>query len=814
MFRSKHEELFWQLYNCKTEQEVDRLLQQRPEVFTQSNWYPLGPNLGSNQSNFSIVENQQSNPVAALVEKLTNAIDAILVRRCYEEGIQPESKEDTPKSINEAVRRFFPEYENWDLPYVRTEQARSIQVIADGSIQNTSVIVYDDGEGQHPEHFEDTFLSLMRGNKQRIRFVHGKYNMGGTGALVFCGRKRFQLIASKRYDNKGRLGFTLVREHPLSRTEASQVKDTWYEYLKIDGEIPAFEIDEIDIGLHRRLFQTGTIFKLYSYDLSGNRNFIRDLAPSLDQFLYNPALPYTIVESKKRFKRSKEGYALANYGLKRKLDNSEFVETSFPEMITDRRFGDLPVNVYVFRARVEGKPAAATKKSIRDSFFKSRMQVVFSVAGQVHGHYTSEFITRTLQMNLLQNYLLIHVDCTELKYPFRRELFMASRDRLKQSTEATYLRKKLGDSLKTGQLKDIYKKRKNQPFYDRTDDESLLKEIAENLPFDKAMQDLIKQTLELDAKGKRKKPSPPEPKPSPEPFEGKRYPSFIRIKNHRCNDTPTVMIPKGDSKTLQFESDVNDDYFDRANDPGGLELTIMSYTPNDETGGDQRGTVNDISEIFSIIRRSPQNGKIRVVFEPTRDVEVDDEIEVRADLLSSAEPDGALSTMFWVKITEPQEKRKPHPKPEREEKLGLPEVVRVYRQPNGKDGITTWDDLEKRGTVFDHAVVMHPEVEGDMLEKICINMDSGTLKRFVSKRRNPTEEQRELADREYLTRVYWHTLFLYAISRGRNYAIVKGNAENQMEDIDLSDYLKDVFDSNYAEFLLNFETAALMEGLG
>ena len=60
---------------------------------------------------------------------------------------------------------------------------------------------------------------LLRGNKNEIRFVQGKYNMGGSGAIVFCGKKRHQLIGSKRYDNTGEFGFTLIREHPLSKTE-------------------------------------------------------------------------------------------------------------------------------------------------------------------------------------------------------------------------------------------------------------------------------------------------------------------------------------------------------------------------------------------------------------------------------------------------------------------------------------------------------------------------------------------------------------------------------------------------------------------
>ena len=81
------------------------------------------------------------------------------------------------------------------------------------------MIIYDNGEGQRPENFNNTFLSLLRGNKNEIRFVQGKYNMGGAGAVVFCGKKRFQLIASKRFEGNGKFGFTLLRKHPLTESE-------------------------------------------------------------------------------------------------------------------------------------------------------------------------------------------------------------------------------------------------------------------------------------------------------------------------------------------------------------------------------------------------------------------------------------------------------------------------------------------------------------------------------------------------------------------------------------------------------------------
>ncbi|MYD11897.1 MAG: hypothetical protein F4X02_17860 [Chloroflexi bacterium] len=810
MFRSKHEELFWQLYRCKTEQEVDKLIRERPDIFAQSNWYPLG----GNTNYFGVIENQQSNPVAALVEKLTNAIDAVMMRKCCEANIDPKSAEHAPISVEKAIHRFFPQHGNWDLQEPRSEQARSIQVLADGSARNTSIVIYDDGEGQHPSDFETTFLSLLSGNKTRIRFVQGKYNMGGTGAIVFCGKRRYQLIASKRYDGDGDFGFTLVRECP--DFEDGFDKGNEYQYLKQNGEIPAFDIDEIDLGLHRRLFRTGTAINLYSYDVHGNRHFIRDMMPSLNEFFYSPALPYTVVENEKRYKRTKGDYAHVNFGLVRQLDNRDYVESTFSETLTDKRIGTLKVSVYVFRTRVENKSAQRSKEAIRDKYFRNGMQVVFSVAGQVHGHYTSEFVSRTLRYSLLKDYLFIHVDCTKMNARFRRELFMGSRDRLKQSAEAGELRKKLGESLKKGQLKDIYKRRRDMLSYDSDDDENLLKQLGDELPFNNDLQDLIKQTFELDAEGKKKKPKPPKPEPPPEPFKGKRYPSFFNIDIKKRGDTPVVEIPYGESKTLKFESDVEDQYFDRSDKPGGLKFAVMNYTPNDAEGGNRPGTVNDISDVFSVTHRSPHNGNIRVIFEPTQDLLVGDEVEILADLLSSAAPDGALSCRFWVMISEPRSKKPVPPKPPKEETLGLPRLKRVYRQVEaGNNDALTWEKLGETGVIMDQHVIMHPDVNNkDELDSILINMHSETLARYKRKKRNPSLEQSELADRQYISRVYYHTLFLYLINRNRKFAILRMNGDDKYDDVDLTEYLKDLFQSLYAEFLLNFETTALMEGLG
>ena len=177
--------------SATSEKQVDELISSHANGCS---WVPLG----ANENNFGLIETQQASPVAALVEKITNSIDALLMRRCLEEGVDPTSLE-APRDMGSAIETWFgPDQKSWHLPGIRRRQAEQIQILAVGSRTRPCLTVYDDGEGQHPDDFEDTFLSLLRGNKNDVAFVQGKYNMGGTGAIVFCGERRYHLIASRR----------------------------------------------------------------------------------------------------------------------------------------------------------------------------------------------------------------------------------------------------------------------------------------------------------------------------------------------------------------------------------------------------------------------------------------------------------------------------------------------------------------------------------------------------------------------------------------------------------------------------------------
>jgi hypothetical protein len=793
-----NKELFLALYFCPTEEKVDEILSMYPEKFVDENWSPLG----GNENMFGIVRNQQSSPIAALVEKVTNSIDAILTKKCLEKNIDPNST-SAPQSMDEAIKIFYPDYKNWDLKQNRRKQSEDIQILADGPPKNTSVIIYDNGEGQHPNQFENSFLSLVRGNKINIQFVQGKYNMGGSGALVFCGKKRYQLIASKRFDNSGNFGFTLIRQRRISESGPNR-RSSHFEFLKINNEIPNFPINELDLKLSGRNFTTGTVIKMYSYQFpTGYSGFAQDLNQSLNEFLFEPVLPLLTVDNKERYPNNKV-LELDLFGLKRRLEDSqsEYIDTYFSEEYVDELFGKAKVTCYVFKPKTEKHDLKKSKEIIRNRFFRNNMSVMFSVNGQVHGNYTSEFITRTLKFNLLKDYLLIHVDCTEMNPDYREELFMASRDRLKQGEEANALRDYLGKKLRKSDLDEINRRRKETIGLESEDTSELIKSFAKNLPKDSELFKLLQNTLKLEDKKeevKKNTPSPSKPKQEQKPFLPQRFPTKFDLFNKK-DGINIVSLPKNGEKIIKFDTDVDNDYFDRSDEPGELQLSVLKVKRDKKEGGDQAGNNKEISGLLNIVKSSPNRGTIRITLEPTEDIQVGDEIEIKASLTAPGE---VFEEIILVKITDKEAPKEAVPQEEEDlDQIGLPKLQKVYE----KD----WEALQAKGIDMDRKTVMHPSSEGDKLEEIFINLDSHVFLSHRSKLKN--ENQIVTAQRKYISSVYFHTLFLYMITKRRNYTMTR-EKNGIDEDIAIDEYIMDIFDSYYSDFLLNFGMEQLMGAL-
>src|SRR2546425_1118132 len=193
----RDESLLSELLEAEDETSAIKVLDKRGFLSNAKYWRYVG-DLHNNES---VILAQQSSATAALIEKYTNGLDAILLRLCKAKGIDPRGR-NAPQTMAEAVEMFFGDLESKKIEEIRELADEMMILYATGSKARPSLSFYDAGEGQLPEDFHRTFCSLIsagdRGSyKGKVPFVQGRFNMGGTGVLQFCAGRKLQLIVSR-----------------------------------------------------------------------------------------------------------------------------------------------------------------------------------------------------------------------------------------------------------------------------------------------------------------------------------------------------------------------------------------------------------------------------------------------------------------------------------------------------------------------------------------------------------------------------------------------------------------------------------------
>jgi hypothetical protein len=563
--------LFNHLLKAETEEAVTAILSNAGYlVDDETVWHPLGF-----ENNFSAIGNQQSDPSAALVEKVINSIDAMLMAKCFEHGIDPEGP-DAPQTMAEAVERFFGVREGRISNLSDKEQgelAENINLVAVGSRQNPNYLIIDRGEGQTPARFPDTLVSLQRSNKMRIPFVQGKFNSGGTGILQFCGRQNYELIVSRRKpgcpvaadDNTASdWGFTLVRRMLPSGGRRSSV----YVYLAPNGKVPFFAAEAIKVlpGKSRKNYPApayatdlafGTCIKLYDYRWKAKSTITTDGRFELERLLYLPCLPFRVVETRD-YTANLYSASIVGGWVSAVAENDEGesakLEAGFPASaeLTLNDIGTLPYQIAVYK---EGSVDRKVPHGVS-----------FVVNGHVHGSLAADFVKRRLKYDYLDNSrspLLVTVDCTAMDARVREDFFMASRDRVRRN-EAYF---RIEDALATAL--------REHPGLQRVNQLRRKKEMEKHLDADaplSAFQSLLDADPTLSslfAAGERLVTSTGPGDTLP--FVGRRFPTYFRLA-HEPKGGLTKPCPINRTCRVEFETDAVNDYFSRPNQPGCITV--------------------------------------------------------------------------------------------------------------------------------------------------------------------------------------------------------------------------------------------------
>jgi hypothetical protein len=525
---------------------------------------------GGRENNFSVIGDQQSEPESALVEKITNSVDAVLMRECFAAGIHPESRE-APRSTEGALEMFFsiPKGKLSRItPAERTALAENICLVATGSRRKPCYSVVDRGEGQTPRMLPSTILSLGESNKLRIPFVQGRFNMGGTGVLQFCGDHNLQLVISRRHrsapaphDPTSQMwGMTIVRrEYPTG-----DMRNSTYRYLAPRGEVLSFAADSLplwpdsSVNAQTKPLEAGTFIKLYEYDMTGYRTAITlDLYYRLSLLMPRIAVPVRLYEMRGYSAHTLET-TLTGLGVRLDEDTRDNLETGFP---THHQFSvlgqQLSAQVYTFRAGASEN-------------YKRSEGILFVLNGQTHGSMDDRFFARkTVNLDYIRDSMLVIVDCSGLDAHIRENTFMNSRDRLRQTEFRSEVEKALEREL--GDHRGL-KRLANQRRLEATRNK-----ISDAKPLAEALQAVLRKSptfASLFIDGHRL-PSPFDLRSSEEEeqFEGRQFPTFFKLEKELGQNDPKH-CPVNRGFRVEYITDAANDYLGRDLDPGEFQLRL------------------------------------------------------------------------------------------------------------------------------------------------------------------------------------------------------------------------------------------------
>ena len=607
------------LVAARNENEVEQILQD--SFFNNILWKPLG----GSDNNYATVSNQQSYPINALCEKPINSIDHVLLKKAKIAGDDPEGK-SSPNSMKEAVQKYLKipkgDFDNLSSEEIR-DLAKNIMIIADGSKAHPNIIIADRGEGQKPEDFEKTLLSLQQGNKKKIKFVQGKYNMGGTGVLPFCGTKGYQLILSRKSielaGNDSEWGFTLVREKP---DVSNEYKTTWYEYFTdSENQILRLPAKTLKILPKDEELVDGCFIKLFNYELPNPSVITSKLWADLSTKLYSPAIPITMFENRHDFNMPLTSdlrfRVLHGNKFRIKKDAKNYIYKNFSIHSRLNDFGTNKINITVF------KHASMIKKKLNKTkeFRRENEAVLLTQNGQTHATISQTRFKTQTNLTSLASYVMLHIDLTNIP-PAKSKMFLASRDRARQSADYKNLVKRIFDDVADDdQLKAL-----NEEFK-KLDDESTVK--------DSSMEDVISKII-------RKNPTfmnlldpgilNVENKPTTfakKAFVSKYIPSFLKIRGVKDIFTNKKQIPfTGNSAHIYFETDAPDDYTEREKDRGELivqwpeSLDVNYYGPYSgdihvklNGKGIKGNKIGDLNVILTRPGREPLTNTVSLYFD-------------------------------------------------------------------------------------------------------------------------------------------------------------------------------------------------------
>jgi len=584
------------LFRIRRSNEVATFLSQlENKAKGQWKWRPVGDRV-ANASNVHVLT--ESGP--ALVERITNAIDAMLELRHREVG-SPEPGPLSPKRASEEwfgikggtlSRAKDNETINTLSPNVR------VDLFDSGQPKRPTVTITDHGIGQHPNDLPLTILSLGSSNKIGRQYLCGAYGQGGSATFAWCD---YTILVSRRRpqhsgDRPDLVGWTVVR-----RYDDIDLKLPTYQYLVTESNmIPTFSPS----ALAQADFEYGTYIAHISYEL-GRLSALWSIVGYryLNNLLFDPVLPYTIHDH--REPQPQDRYM---YGSRGRLADAP-VEYANEYVADLGPHGSLAIRYWVFREKKKGQEEDTGESGVSiDSYLEfagSSRTVVVTLNGQRHAYLDKSFMKNATRYPLLSDTLLVQVECDQLSRLRKKDLFPATRSGIVAGEERLELiEKSVQQALEGDKELNRLEQERVQRRLAAVDEESEKK-------VKKLLDHLISISRPLVAPGAASKGGNGQVPTGPETYKPKDPPTYFRF----AEEKELVRLQQGERRVVDVVTDGPNDMLTRKKRKGRLTLEALG----DQVVTLHRGSLHNgrmgITVIASSDGKSGATCQLRAVLE-------------------------------------------------------------------------------------------------------------------------------------------------------------------------------------------------------
>lgn len=514
-------------------------------------WKPVG----GKDNNRGPIE-AASDPGRALVERITNAVDAVLEREHGEHHGNPDCR-----SPREAAAAWLNVPAKGGLAKM-TKNARrdlaqrvAVTIHAGDGKERRTADVRDHGVGIATPRFKDTILSLNEGNKINKHYLAGAYGQGGSSTLA---SSQLTLIVSRAAE-ADTVGFTVVRYEDL---DPDQFKVGHYVYLTLDDEVLAAALGD---------FEQGTLARHYGYDLSGySSNFgERSVYGLLNKVLFDPVLPVWLENRalSKVQRRTIKGTRNALAGARDDDDDDIAAQLDAPtdERLTQEMFyvpiddyGSIGVEYWVL------PPPTKDTKVPTAAFVNPNKPIVLSLLGQNQGELPIGLVRKDAELPHLALRLVGHIQCESLTSAARRSLFVANREDARRGALYERIRGEFLKVLKSDtRLSALNDRARERAAKDEDEDaqQRIRTEVAKLLRLQGVpVSEAVAGRPTKD--GQRERPAHPRPsRGQPTPIPENDPPTFVRFVG---GEDDAISFYPGQRRYVRVETDAPARFHDAA----------------------------------------------------------------------------------------------------------------------------------------------------------------------------------------------------------------------------------------------------------